>query len=450
MSEPFPSITLPSWGTSERTRHRRTMVEADSGKRWARRSFTTAVKEYVLVWNRLSDTEYETLRDFVMDYPCEEWSMSAPVSGGSVTVRMLPGSLSAAAIPGGWRVRLVVQESTGESALSSGLYVPPDARTEYPDDEGLEYACLAGIYERQLAARIDPDYNAWDAGDPTNTANLIGTGYTYTINQLIAYINAIAPDFVEAGYEGGTGGTPLLTPTALTGTYADGCTTHAEIYAKLQGMQETYVEPGESWFNFGLAEFSAIWSAAAYPAEATAAAALTAVETDAEAPTDWHLYIYDVEEDDNAHIFSLWCLWDPSASNYVGGIHASYGLISYSNICSTLPVSMRFFGVPRAINGRYPTNEPTPGTYDWTTYDDAGDYHKTFSAQGQEDLTENQYCLLRTTPMAFMPNVNEEYYFQIFDNIAPEISPTADKESVGFGVFDGEFFGLLRWGFALQ
>jgi len=88
------------------------------------------------------------------------------------------------------------------------------------------------ILERQKAAGITA---AWDSGSPTNAAKQISLTYaSYTDAHYRAYINQIAPSFLDGTYSGGTDA-----PSMLTDQYANGIEGCENLYAIVCDMIET-------------------------------------------------------------------------------------------------------------------------------------------------------------------------------------------------------------------
>ena len=117
------------------------------------------------------------------------------------------------------------------------------------------------IKERQYAADMT---SPWFSGNPTYVENLIATcdqKDDYTLDQLKAYVNHIAPSFTGNPYNGYRWGANML-----SSSYADSATDIAELYALVCAMLTTrrlgveVIDSGERWRGSGSPEPAEEWS----------------------------------------------------------------------------------------------------------------------------------------------------------------------------------------------
>ena len=118
------------------------------------------------------------------------------------------------------------------------------------------------ILERQKAWGIT---TAWDAGDPANREKQISPAKTdYTIAEYKAYINWIAPKYVDGVYAGGAS-----QPTMLTSSYANSASTCAELLVLVLAMlvvkEGVQLPSSDLWDAYG---DDASWATAKTEAEA--------------------------------------------------------------------------------------------------------------------------------------------------------------------------------------
>lgn len=109
----------------------------------------------------------------------------------------------------------------------------------FNDDKSVYYSPTAptsnalfnAILERQIASGIST------ANDPTDKANvtkLIDVTEAYTIAQLVAYVNAVAVNFVDGAYTGGA-----TEPTMFTSSYANSANNIFALFTLVKALQVT-------------------------------------------------------------------------------------------------------------------------------------------------------------------------------------------------------------------
>lgn len=179
-------------------------------------------------------TDYDPVADGVVlrleAYNADGWCVFAGLLDGNG----LALDISAGWVDGVWTCETCIITDVSDYAQLRATMVRESV------DQGNDTADLVGalslvhaIKERQLAYGIT---TAWDAGSPTNTGKLIeDTGaYSYSLTQLKAYVNAIAPAYVSGSYTGGADA-----PTMLGATYADTANSDTELLALVKAMLET-------------------------------------------------------------------------------------------------------------------------------------------------------------------------------------------------------------------
>jgi len=106
---------------------------------------------------------------------------------------------------------------------------------EIYNEETTYQGLVDAIYKRQVAVSIT---GTWDAGNPTEVDRLICTDwniYEYEIADLIAYVNEVAPEYLDGTYTGGA-----AVPDMLASTYANGTANISALATLVDAMATTF------------------------------------------------------------------------------------------------------------------------------------------------------------------------------------------------------------------
>lgn len=110
----FPTIDKPPYGgISEEYEDNSLISEFEDGSQQSRKKFTRSRRTFKLAWKILTDTEYRTLRNFIVNQACHAanvFNWTHPLTNEVVEVRCIEFPAWKAIAEGYWSGELTLKE----------------------------------------------------------------------------------------------------------------------------------------------------------------------------------------------------------------------------------------------------------------------------------------------------------------------------------------------------
>jgi hypothetical protein len=89
----FPSISAPNYPSDEDYIHRTVVANFENGIEFARRTSTIGKHKFTVIWNTMSEADFQTLKAFFISQGVAPFNWTHPVSGVVHKVRFPLGNL---------------------------------------------------------------------------------------------------------------------------------------------------------------------------------------------------------------------------------------------------------------------------------------------------------------------------------------------------------------------